>query len=149
MHIALRSCLLVILAAIWTAPVADAQEAHLAGRYQAEGMNPDGKPYRSVVEIEHDGQSYVVRWLERDGLTVAVGIGIVRGEWLSVSYLAGRQLGVVVYRIEKGPQLKGEWTVLGADGSLWPETLSKVGVSADGRRAPAAELAVTAVPTPP
>jgi hypothetical protein len=83
------------------------------------------------VDIEQEGDTYLVRWLEREGRAVGVGIGIVRDNFLSVSYLSGRQLGVVVYRIEKGPVLTGQWTVLGADGSLWPESLSKAGVAAE------------------
>lgn len=132
MHNALRSTVIVLFAAIGsTATVAQAQDLHLAGRYRAEGVNPDGKPYRSVVDIEQEGETYLVRWLEREGRAVGVGIGIVRGDFLSVSYLSGRQLGVVVYRIEKGPVLTGQWTVLGADGGLWPESLSKAGVAAE------------------
>lgn len=133
-HTVLRStalALLVVLAGAGLAAQADAQVPLLTGTWRAEGTNPDGRPYRSVVQIEQDGDTYVLRWLERAGLPVGVGIGMVRGEWLSVSYLSGRQLGVVVYRIEKGPTLTGEWTVLGADGSLYPETLSKVGVAAE------------------
>lgn len=136
MPTALRSIALALMTAVGVSTVAHGQDLHLAGRYQAEGVNPDGKPYRSVVLIEQEGETYLVRWLEREGLPVGIGIGIVRGDWLSVSYLAGRQLGVVVYSIEKGPQLKGQWTVLGADGSLWPETLSKLGVSAGLQEAP-------------
>ncbi|MBM3770532.1 MAG: hypothetical protein FJW27_04435 [Acidimicrobiia bacterium] len=132
MQNALRSSVTVLLTAIGSmATVAQAQDLHLAGRYRAEGTNPDGKPYRSIVDIEQEGETYLVRWLEREGRAVGVGIGIVRDNFLSVSYLSGRQLGVVVYRIEKGPVLTGQWTVLGADGSLWPESLSKAGVAAE------------------
>ena len=118
------------------------KEGALDGRYRAEGTNPDGKPYRSIVDIEQNGDTYMVRWLEREGPPAALGIGIVRGEYLSVSYLAGRALGVVVYHIEKGPVLTGQWTVLGSGGLLWPETLSRVGVAAERRDAPG-------VPGPP
>lgn len=130
----LRSGLLALLATLTCVVTARAQNAtdlKLEGRYRADGTNPNGGPYRSAVEIEQDGDTYLVRWYEREGPPAAIGIGIVRGEYLSVSYLAGRSLGVVVYHIEKGQQLKGEWTVLGADGGVWPETLSRVGVSVE------------------
>lgn len=140
----LRSSLVACLATLALTASAHAQNApaakpdsKLEGRYQAEGVNPDGKPYRSTVDIEQAGDTYLLRWIERDGPPAAIGIGIVRGEYLSVSYLAGRSLGVVVYHIERGPQLKGQWTVLGADGGLWPETLSRAGVSAERLDAPA------------
>ena len=112
------------------------KEGALDGRYRAEGTNPDGKPYRSIVDIEQNGDTYMVRWLEREGPPAALGIGIIRGEYLSVSYLAGRALGVVVYHIEKGSVLTGQWTVLGSGGLLWPETLSRVGVAAARRESP-------------
>lgn len=134
----LRSGLLACVAALTLATSVHAQDApaakpdpKLEGRYRAEGMNPDGKAYRSTVDIEQTGDTYLVRWIERDGPPAAIGIGIVQGDYLSVSYLAGRSLGVVVYHIERGPQLKGHWTVLGADGGLWPETLSRAGVAAE------------------
>lgn len=129
----LRSGLIACIAALALAANAGAQDAKpdlkLEGRYRAEGTNPDGGPYRSTVVIQQDGDTWLVRWFEREGPPAAVGIGIVRGDYLSVSYLAGRSLGVVVYHIEKGQQLQGEWTVLGADGDTWPETLSRVGIS--------------------
>ena len=125
MTTAVRSGVFALFTGLGAAAAAYAQQPNLTGRYAAEGTNPDGKPYRSFVQIEQDGDTYLVRWLEREGQPVAIGIGMVRGDWLSVSYLGGRRLGVAVYHIEKGPQLKGQWTVLGADGSVWPETLSK------------------------
>lgn len=131
----LRSGLLACVAALALVANAGAQDAKadlkLEGRYRAEGINPDGGPYRSTVVIQQEGDTWLVQWFEREGPPAAVGIGIVRGDYLSVSYLAGRSLGVVVYHLEKGQQLKGEWTVLGADGEVWPETLSRVGVSVE------------------
>jgi hypothetical protein len=48
---------------------------------------------------------------------------------LTVSYVSGGNLGIIVYRIRKGPQLVGEWTLLGADPEVYPETLTKLGTS--------------------
>ncbi len=151
----LGSRLVACVATVALAAVGHAQaqvakpDPKLEGRYQAEGMNPDGQPYRSTVDIEPAGDTYLLRWIERDGRRAAVGIGIVRGEYLSVSYLAGRSLGVVVYHIGPGPQLKGQWTVLGADGGLWPETLSRAGVAAERLDAPSPPENGSAPPAPP
>jgi hypothetical protein len=93
-------------------------------------MSPSGKPYRTIVEIAKDGQTYVLRWRNQEG--AAVGIGILRNDVLAVSYFTGRDLGVVVYRIEKGPTLTGQWGIFGADGQLYPETLTRVGLEALG-----------------
>ena len=54
------------------------------------------------------------------------------GDTVPVAYTGGTAIGVVVYRIEKGPRLTGQWTVLGADGDLYRETLTKIGLAAGG-----------------
>lgn len=105
--------------------VCGAQDVALDGTYRSEGVNPDGTKYRGTVEIAKDDQTYLVRWLARQ--VTSIGIGIVRGDVLAVSYYTGTNIGVALYRIEKGPRLTGEWTVLGADGQRYPETLTKMG----------------------
>jgi hypothetical protein len=105
--------------------VCRAQDVALDGTYRSEGVNPDGTKYRGTVEIAKDDQTYLVRWLARQ--VTSIGIGIVRGDVLAVSYYTGTNIGVALYRIEKGPRLTGEWTVLGADGQRYPETLTKMG----------------------
>lgn len=108
-----------------------AQESNLVGVYRCEGVSPGGSPYRTVVEITKDEDTYELRWRAAQGN--AVGIGIVRGDVLAVSYFTGANMGVVLYRIEKGPKLTGEWSVFGSDGHRYPETLTKLGVDAKDR----------------
>ena len=89
------------------------------------GINPDGSTYESVVvEIVRHNDAYQLRWLA-DSELIAVGMGIRTGDVLAVSYLSGLP-GVVAYRIEQGDRLVGEWTVAGAEGELFSETLVKV-----------------------
>jgi hypothetical protein len=64
-----------------------------------------------------------------DSDLIAVGMGIRTGDVLAVSYLSGLP-GVVAYRIEEGDRLVGEWTVAGAEGELFSETLVKVSSTA-------------------
>jgi hypothetical protein len=124
--VVLAGVLMVAMPIIHAAPYDD-----IAGVYRCEGTNPDGKPYRGTVEIVKNDQTYRVKWsMGQRG--ASFGIGVVRGDMLAVSYYTGGNLGVVVYRIAKGPQLIGEWTVLGADGQLFPEKLTRMGVLADG-----------------
>lgn len=110
---------------VFAPAVCSAQDVALDGVYRSEGVNPDGTKYRGTVEIAKDDQTYLVRWLARQ--VTSIGIGIVRGDVLAVSYYTGTNIGVALYRIEKGPRLTGEWTVLGADGQRYPETLTKMG----------------------
>ena len=107
-------------------------ERDLAGVYRCEGVNPDGRTYRGVVEISKDDKTYRVRWTLGQGGT-SVGVGMVQGDVLAVSYYTGQNVGLVMYRIDKGIQLTGEWAVLGADGQLRPETLTKVGMQVLGK----------------
>ena len=99
--------------------------ADLSGAYTCSGINPDGSSYEGVVvEVVKVNDAYQLRWLA-DSEVIAVGMGIQTGDVLAVAYLSGTP-GVVAYRIEQGDRLVGEWTVAGADGELFSETLTKV-----------------------
>ena len=110
-------------------PVHSGAEIDISGTYRCVGTNPDGTQYRGVVEIVKNEGTYRVTWMVGNHMT-SIGIGLVRNGNFTVSYVAGGNLGIIVYRIQKGPQLVGEWTMLGADPDLFPETLTKIGVSA-------------------
>lgn len=108
------------------------QPAHkmdLSGVYRCEGVNPNGTPYRGRVEITKDDHTYRLRWTMAQG--ASLGIGIVNGDVLAVSYFTGANVGIVLYKIQKGSQLIGEWALLGADGQLYPEELTKIGIAAE------------------
>ena len=103
-----------------------AQELDLSGVYRCEGTSPSGRPYRATVELAKNDHTYRLRWTTSEG--TSLGIGIVNGNVLAVSYLTGTNVGVVLYKIEKGPRMIGQWAVFGADGQLYPETLTKLGM---------------------
>jgi len=103
-----------------------AKQPDLAGTYRCEGLNPEGKTYEGTVEISKQEQTYRLKWMTPPA-GVSVGIGIVKGDVLAVSYFDGAMMGVVLYKIEKGPKLVGEWTVIGTEGHVYPETLTKLG----------------------
>ena len=100
-----------------------APENSLVGTYSCEGTNPDGRTYAGIVQIIKHGDSYLVRWTMPDESQV-LGIGILNGGTLSVSYYGGTP-SIVVYSIENG-KLTGTWTAVGADGELFTETLTKM-----------------------
>jgi|SRR5688572_5167925 hypothetical protein len=95
----------------------------VAGVYLCEGANPDGSPYRGLVEIVAIDNTYLVKWFMADGAEV-LGVGIRNKDVLSVSYFGGTP-AVVVYSID-GDSLKGEWTMGGAEGMLYSETLTRM-----------------------
>src|SRR5918994_1767231 len=95
----------------------------VAGVYLCEGANPDGSPYKGLVEIVAIDNTYLVHWMMADGAEV-LGVGIRNSDVLSVSYFGGTP-AVVVYQIN-GDRLVGEWTMGGAEGMLYSETLTRL-----------------------
>ena len=113
----------VILALFASMAVATehAAENDLTGVYSCEGRNPDGSPYAGIVEIVKVQDTYLVRWtLSTD--SQVVGVGIVSGGALSVSYFGGSP-ALVVYSVTTVGRLDGKWTMGGAEGSVFSETL--------------------------
>ena len=131
----IRSALVAILAAtagVAATPVSG--DVELEGMYAAAGVNPDGSEYRAFVHIVRHGESFIVSWMfpQRSGESVvlepaSVGIGIVSGGALAVSYYTTRMSGVVIYRIEdEGKRLDGKWTLVGDGGAVHTETLTRL-----------------------
>lgn len=113
----------VLVAALGALVTAAAENrVDLSGIYLCEGVNPDGTPYRGLVEITPTLNTYQVRWTMSEQLTT--GVGIFSGGVLAVSYY-GETPGVVVYRRD-GSRLVGEWTMGGSGGQLYTETLTKL-----------------------
>ena len=120
--------LLLIGAAGLSAPparLAD-ESPDIAGIYVCDGTNPEGRPYRWMVEIIRTQETFRLRWTFSQNDDGALGIGIVSNGVLAVSYYGGATAGVVVYKIEEGKKMVGEWTVAGADGGVYKETLTKL-----------------------
>jgi hypothetical protein len=112
------------------APVVEPRDAEsaspIAGTYECQGVEPDGTPYRGVVQIIPSAGTYEVVWIFASGQQYS-GLGVVNGDVLAVSYFTNRP-GVVAYRIEQsdsGPRLQGQWTVVGA-GKVYHETLTRM-----------------------
>ena len=91
--------------------------------YLCEGTNPDGHRYRGIVQIAAIEDTFLVRWTLSDDIEVT-GVGILRNDTLSVSYFGGTP-AVVVYKVD-AEKLVGEWTMGGADGKTYGETLTRV-----------------------
>lgn len=103
-----------------------AEAAPLGGTYECQGVEPDGTPYRGLVQITGDAGLYEVVWIFGSGQQYR-GFGVVNGDALAVSYYTSRP-GVVAYKIEQGdngPRLTGHWTVAGA-GMALRETLTRL-----------------------
>lgn len=105
---------------------ADEKQPKIAGTYECEGVNPDGKAYKGKVEIKKNGDVFNIAW-RLDAGDSYEGVGALNGNILSVSWKAGNSAGLVVYKVEKGDKgakLIGKWTVVPSDGKLHNETLT-------------------------
>lgn len=128
----MRRTVLLVLWVLACAPMAaavgeKAPETDITGLYSCEGMSPEGRAYRGKVEIVRLEDTYRIMWsLEggNAGTLQVVGVGILSNGVFAVSYFGGAP-GIAVYKID-GKKLVGEWTIGGADGALYPETLTRL-----------------------
>ena len=118
--------LLVGLAGVSAPPARMADLPDLAGVYSCDGVNPAGRPYKGIVEIVKMDDTFHLRWTFPQESDAALGIGILSNGVLAVSYYGGAAAGVVVYKIEEGNKLTGDWTIVGADGGVFHETLKLI-----------------------
>ena len=106
-------------------------ERAFEGIYIARGVDSGGNVYRRAVEIERQGDRYVVTWVSArlSGGTLVleptwIGVGIATGDFLSVSFASDEAMGIMVYRVGPGGQLNGRWTTDGDDDVICSETLT-------------------------
>jgi hypothetical protein len=125
---------LMVLVSVAGAPAQAAGEPQLGGTYIAHGVNPDGSDDEQFVQIMRHGDSFVVSWILADVSNeavvlelVSVGIGIVSGSVLAVSFYSPSTAGVAAFRIEEdGRQLVGQWTAEADDGTIHSQTLTRL-----------------------
>ena len=126
----MRVLVFVLLAACYMPSVpALAQspaDADISGVYRCDGVNPQGRTYRGMVEIVKLHDTFQLRWTFPQDENPALGIGIVSHGVLAVSYYGGDMAGVVVYKITEGKPMVGEWTVVGSEGGVFTETLTRL-----------------------
>lgn len=94
----------------------------LAGIYRAVGKNPDGSQYENCAQIFKIKNTYRVLWtMENDRI---IGVAIWSNGIFAVSYF-GNTPAIAVYKLD-GKNLVGEWTMGGAEGATYAETLTRV-----------------------
>ena len=96
----------------------------IVGKYRSEMVDgTTGKTVVTEVTVERRGDSYVLSY-QRDGKVLFVGTALRRGDQLSMSWVSAGQVGVSLYKIEPGPKLTGDYTILGGIGMTAKETLT-------------------------
>ena len=149
----MRRTVLLILWVLVGAPIVaattDTPDTNIAGLYSCDGMSPEGRPYHGKAEIVRLDDTYRILWsLESNsGDVQMMGVGILRNGVFAVSYFGGAP-GIAVYKID-GQKLVGEWTIGGADGAVYPETLTRMTEQQQRELPPPSQQQQDRPPTPP
>jgi hypothetical protein len=124
---------MIVLAALGLVPASSAAQPAFDGVYIARGVDSDGHEYRRAVDIEQHGDRFTVTWVAAQtvGETLILepiwfGVGVATGDTLSVSFIAGDTLGIMVYQVTKDGGLSGRWTLEGDDETIHSETLTRL-----------------------
>lgn len=102
--------------------IGSAWASDLSGKYSAVGMSPGNVQYKASVVIAKNGDVYNVSWWV-DGVQAYSGVGLLKGNRLSVGWLAGSKPAVVVYEVANN-QLQGAWSMTGST-KEFVETLTR------------------------
>ena len=86
------------------------------GLYDIEGRNPDGGDYRGVFALEEaPGASWYAIWQVGDARLI--GLGLIQGDTLAVSFIVDGRPGVAAYEVEPDGRLRGTWSTGGGLGT--------------------------------
>jgi hypothetical protein len=109
--------------AVCTRVTPPGEELDITGVYQSEFYCAPGQKMAMKATVSRWGDAYLVEW-SKDGSTLWYGIGIRKGNALSVSYITTGNMGVLVYEIKPGPKLIGMFTEMIGTGLIGKEELS-------------------------
>jgi hypothetical protein len=86
------------------------------GGYAVEGTNPDGSTYdgQFLLQAGPSG-SWLANW--RVGNEQIIGLGLIQGGVLAVSFVINGRPGVSVFEVEPDGKLRGSWTTGGGMGT--------------------------------
>ncbi len=99
-------------AIVATAMALGSAAADPIGRYNVKGQNANnGSSYSGQVRVTRTGDTYQVVW--DIGGQLAFGTGIGSTNFLVVSFLTGRQVGLALYARKNDGSWEGRWTNLG------------------------------------
>lgn len=95
-------------------PAAAEEPVKLSGTYDVRGTNFDGSPYGGVAKITVTTRD--TRRIVWDTGSEAVGICMRNGPAFAASYVMGKAIGLVIYRIREDGVLDGLWTIADTEG---------------------------------
>jgi hypothetical protein len=90
------------------------------GLYAVEGQNPDGSTYTGLFALQPTtGAGWIASWQVGD--VRLVGLGLIQGGVLAISFVVEGRPGVAAYEVEADGRLRGSWT---SGGGLGTEMLT-------------------------
>ena len=107
--------LLLSLAVLGLAAVPAAAQS-IGGTYTVAGTNFDGSKYGGEATITLTSETTcTIHW--ETGGTSSDGICMRNDNAFSAGYVMGKEIGLVVYKVEDDGSLHGLWTIAGKNGS--------------------------------
>lgn len=86
------------------------------GVYDVEGTNPDGSNYEGQLLLRPGpAGSWIANW--RVANEQIMGLGLIHGGVLAVSFVINGRPGVSVFEVEADGKLRGSWTTGGGMGT--------------------------------
>lgn len=92
----------------------------LEGRYDAYGVNPDGKEFKAGLNIKKEGEGFAFDW---SGDAPMKGFGVRMGDRVAVGF-GKNECGFLMYQINADGSLDGKWGTRGSS-RLGTETAKK------------------------
>lgn len=89
----------------------------VVGRFQVQGTNLDGSPYRGTAQVTAvSDTTCTIVW--QTGDTSSRGICMRQGDVFVAGYRMGEAIGLATYRWRNGNEfLDGTWTIAGQSGT--------------------------------
>ncbi|MDX8483137.1 hypothetical protein RFN28_32495 [Mesorhizobium sp. VK24D] len=88
----------------------------IGGTYTVSGTNFDGSSYGGEATITLTSETTCTIHWETGGST-SDGICMRNDNAFSAGYVMGKEIGLVVYKVEDDGSLHGLWTIAGKDGN--------------------------------
>ena len=93
-----------------------ARAQSIGGTYTVAGTNFDGSAYSGEATITLTSEtSCTIHW--ETGGSSSDGICMRNDNAFSAGYVMGKEIGLVVYKVEDDGSLHGLWTIAGKEGS--------------------------------
>lgn len=107
--------LAIVLALLVAMAAGPAAAQAVGGRYQVQGTNADGSPYRGTASIVPTSNTTCrITWQTGSNSS---GICMVTGKAVAAGYSMSGRIGLVLYELQPDGSLNGVWTVADQPGS--------------------------------